>query len=151
MGADMLTMIVSIFPQTVPAKSVFLLFSCSWYDCSVNDDPLQSGYRMATAQRKQGIWCLLFPDKESTGNFFVTRGKFLWCREKFWTVFINAKGMFLFTYFCFAGHNIWLQMIVICTIFLVYLLSNFVPISHLLQVSTKLIETVLETHWNNVI
>ena len=47
--------------------------------------------RVATAQGKQGIWFLLFPDRENTGNFAVTQGKFLrhrenilfWHREKF--------------------------------------------------------------------
>ena len=28
-------------------------------------------------QGKQGIWFLLFPDRENTGNFVVTQGKFL--------------------------------------------------------------------------
>ena len=37
--------------------------------------------RVATAQGKQGIWVLLFPDRESTGNFVVTQGKFLKHRE----------------------------------------------------------------------
>ena len=35
-------------------------------------------FRVATAQ---GIRFLLFPDKENTGNFFVTQGKFLRHRE----------------------------------------------------------------------
>ena len=33
-------------------------------------------FRVATAQGKQGIWFLLFPDRENTGNFAVTQGKF---------------------------------------------------------------------------
>ena len=37
--------------------------------------------RVATAQGKQGIWFLLFPDRENTGNFVVTQGKFLRHRE----------------------------------------------------------------------
>ena len=28
--------------------------------------------RVATAQGKQGIWFLLFPDRENTGNFALT-------------------------------------------------------------------------------
>ena len=32
--------------------------------------------RVATAQGKQGIWFLLFPDRENTGNFALTQGKF---------------------------------------------------------------------------
>ena len=34
-----------------------------------------TGNRVATAQGKQGIWFLLFPDRENTGNFAVTWGK----------------------------------------------------------------------------
>ena len=37
--------------------------------------------RVATAQGKQGIWFLLFPDRENTGNFVITQGKFLRHRE----------------------------------------------------------------------
>ena len=33
-------------------------------------------YRVATAQGKQGIWFILFPDRENTGNFAVTQGKY---------------------------------------------------------------------------
>ena len=33
--------------------------------------------RVATAQGKQGIWFLLFPDRENTGNFVVAQSKFL--------------------------------------------------------------------------
>ena len=55
--------------------------------------------RVTTAQGKQGIWFLLFPDRENTANFVVIQGKFLRHRENFLTVFINAKSMFLFTYF----------------------------------------------------
>ena len=31
--------------------------------------------RVATAQGKQGIWFLLFPDRENTGNLILTQGK----------------------------------------------------------------------------
>ena len=37
--------------------------------------------RVATAQGKQGIWFFLFPDRENTGNFVITQGKFLRHRE----------------------------------------------------------------------
>ena len=54
----------------------------------------QKNCRVATAQGKQGkqgIWFLLFPDRENTGNFSLAQGKilrhreniFLWHREKF--------------------------------------------------------------------
>ena len=59
----------------------------------------QLNNRVATAQGKQGIWFLLFPDRENTGNFFITQGKFLRHRENILTVFIDANSMFLFTYF----------------------------------------------------
>ena len=54
--------------------------------------------RVATAQGKQGIWFLLFPDRENTGNFVIAQGKFLRHGEIFLTVFIDVKSMFLFTY-----------------------------------------------------
>ena len=37
--------------------------------------------RVATAQGKQGIWFLLFPDRENTGNFALTQGKIFRHRE----------------------------------------------------------------------
>ena len=40
-----------------------------------------SSGRVATAQGKQGIWFLLFPDRENTGNSALTQGKFLRHRE----------------------------------------------------------------------
>ena len=54
--------------------------------------------RVATAQGKQGIWFLLFLDRENTGNVVVTQGKFLRHRENIFDC-INAKSMFFFTYF----------------------------------------------------
>ena len=44
------------------------------YDFNISD-------RVATAQGKQGIWFLLFPDRENTGNFALTQGKILRHRE----------------------------------------------------------------------
>ena len=32
--------------------------------------------RVAAAQGKQGIWFLLFPDRENTGNLVLIQGKF---------------------------------------------------------------------------
>ena len=32
-------------------------------------------FRVATVQGKQGIWFLLFPDRQSTGNLVLTQGK----------------------------------------------------------------------------
>ena len=40
-----------------------------------------NNFRVATAQGKQGIWFLLFPDRENTGNFALTQGKILRHRE----------------------------------------------------------------------
>ena len=33
---------------------------------------LKCNYRVATTQGKQGIWFLLFPDRENTGNLVLT-------------------------------------------------------------------------------
>ena len=90
---------------------------------------------MATAQGKQGIWFLLFPDRENTGNFVLTQGKICQHRENIWTVIINIKSMFIFFNFKnfeprFARHNFLLQNVMyICSHMLcvpilpVYLLS----------------------------
>ena len=46
--------------------------------------PTSCRNRVATAQGKQGkqgIWFLLFPDRENTGNFALTQGKILRHRE----------------------------------------------------------------------
>ena len=47
-------------------------------------DHWEAYLRVATAQgkqEKQGIWFLLFPDRENTGNFALTQGKNLRHRE----------------------------------------------------------------------
>ena len=48
---------------------------------STHPTRMYSCYRVATAQGKQGIWLLLFPDRENTGNFALTQGKILRHRE----------------------------------------------------------------------
>ena len=56
------------------------IFFASEFSC------LSYNSRVATAQGKQGkqgIWFLLFPDRENTGNFALTQGKILRHREKF--------------------------------------------------------------------
>ena len=43
----------------------------------------ECGRRVATAQGKQGIWLLTFPDRENTRNLvklFFTQGK--WCQHR---------------------------------------------------------------------
>ena len=47
---------------------------------------------LGTAQVKQGILFLLFPDRENTGNFAVTQGTFWRHRENILTVIINARN-----------------------------------------------------------
>ena len=46
-----------------------------------NESYVDDSHRVATAQGKQGIWFLLFPDRENTGNFALTQGKILRHRE----------------------------------------------------------------------
>ena len=53
-------------------------------------------HRVAKAQGKQGIWFLLFPDRENTGNFVVTQGKFLRHRENiFDCIYLHKKHVSL--------------------------------------------------------
>ena len=54
-----------------------------------------SVHRVATAQGKQGIWFLLFPDRENTGNFVITQGKFLQHRENIF-IYIYCPTFFLY-------------------------------------------------------
>ena len=55
--------------------------------------------RVATTQGKQGIWFLLFPDRENTENFAVTQGKYFKHRENIWTMIINTRIILLFVNF----------------------------------------------------
>ena len=41
--------------------------------CQVSTVEQASNCRVATTQGKQGIWFSIFPDRENTGNFAVTR------------------------------------------------------------------------------
>ena len=45
--------------------------------------------RVATTQGKQGIWFLLFPDRENTGEFCCDTGKFFETQGKY---FILTQG-----------------------------------------------------------
>ena len=44
---------------------------------------LLPNFRVATVQGKQGIWLLLFPYRENTGNFVLTQGKNLLTQGKY--------------------------------------------------------------------
>ena len=58
---------------------------------------------MATAQGKPGIWLLLFPDRENTGNFAETPGKYFRHKENVWTMTNNTRIMLLFVNFNFLA------------------------------------------------
>ena len=66
---------------------------------------------MTTVQGKQGIWFLLFPDRENTGNFAVTQGKIWKHRENNLTMIINVKSKFIFLKLKFF------YLILLCIIF----------------------------------
>ena len=70
--------------------------SAARYDCLVPVNNrlmpwLSASDRVATEQGKQGIWLLLFPDRENTGNFAVTQGKFLRHRENIFDCIYDCK------------------------------------------------------------
>ena len=88
------TILVSFGSQLheIPRMKINHWSPCDWQE-SIND-VCEILIRVATAQGKQGkqgIWFLIFPDRENTGNFALTQGKilrhreniFLWHREKF--------------------------------------------------------------------
>ena len=108
---------------------------------------------MATAQGKQGIWFLLFPDRKNTGNFVVTQGKFLRHRENIFDCIYERKkhvSFYMFSKF----FNLALLSIILH--FKLFLYKLFLPIYLLyyvtfLQVSTKPIQAVFKTNSNNVI
>ena len=50
------------------------------------------------AQGKQGIWFLLFPDKENTGNFVVTQGNFLRHSENIFDYLLTQKAWHNFSF-----------------------------------------------------
>ena len=52
---------------------------------------ISSFYRVAMAQGKQGIWFLLFPDRENTGNFALAQGKIFETQGK---CFFVTQGKF---------------------------------------------------------
>ena len=61
-------------------------------ECAVNIIKLQlNKCRVAMEQGKQGIWFLLFPDRENTGNFAVIQGKFLGHRENIFDCIYHCK------------------------------------------------------------
>ena len=65
------------------------------FPIGICDGPEGNEIRVATAQGKQGIRFLLFPDREKTGNFSVVHGN----RENILTVIINTRSMLLFLNF----------------------------------------------------
>ena len=63
---------------------------------------MNNRFRVATAQGKRGIWFLLFPDRENTGNFALTQGKILRHREN---IFLRHREKFR------HRENIWLWLL----------------------------------------
>ena len=82
------------------------------------------------AQGKQGIWFLLFPDRENTGNFVVTQGKFLRHRENIFDCIYSCKkhvSLYIFSKF-FS-----LASLGIISHFKLFLYELFLPIYLLYQ------------------
>ena len=86
--------------------------------------------RVATAQGKQGIWFLLFPDRENTGNFVVTQGKFLRHRENIFDwIYYCKKHISLYIF----SKNFCLTLLGIMSHFKLLLYELFLPIYLLYQ------------------
>ena len=58
--------------------------------------------RVAIAQGKQGIWFLVFPDRENTGNFVLTQGKSLLRQGKY----LNCDCCSPHNFVCFSFHSV---------------------------------------------
>ena len=104
--------------------------------------------RVTTAQGKRGIWFLLFPDRENTGNIAVTQGKFLRHRENiFDCIYHCQKHVFLHifsVFFSLASLDILssLRSLFLILFLLVYqciYCLTFFPYHIGYKVSTKLI------------
>ena len=65
----------NIFYEALYLKFLFSILRITFFYFLNNE----LNVRVATAQGKQGIWFLLFPDRENTGNFVLTQGKYLDC------------------------------------------------------------------------
>ena len=66
--------------KKVKVFSMFAISMCVFgFGGEITDILVHFFVRVATAQGKQGIWFLLFPDRENTGNFVLTQGKYLDC------------------------------------------------------------------------
>ena len=97
-------------------------------DMSLSDKSVT--FRVATAQGKQGIWFLLFPDRENTGNFVVTQGNFLRHRENIFDCIYSCKkhvSLYIFSKF-FS-----LASLTIISHFKLFLYELFLPIYLLYQ------------------
>ena len=145
-----------------PLKWIELVLDNRGELCEMNrlpgENEVRSGFRVATAQGKQGIWFLLFPDRENTGNFAVTQGKFLRHRENIFNCIYHCqKHVFLHIFsifFSLASFDILssfrsLFLILFLLVYqCIYCLTFFTY--HIgYKVSTKLI--LLKTNLKNVI
>ena len=94
--------------------------------------------RVATEQGKQGIWFLLFPDRENrefccnTGKIFETQGKYFWLYLSLQKACFSSHifNFFSLTSLCILSSFRWLFLILFLP---VYLLSHFLSILHWLQ------------------
>ena len=90
--------------------------------CHLKSFIQQENNRVATAQGKQGIWFLLFPDRENrefcfdTGKNSETQGKYFCVTQgKYLTVNIKIKSMFISKFFSLASLDISLHFKVLST------------------------------------
>ena len=98
-------------------------------------------------QGKQGIWFLLFPDRENTGNFAVTQGIFLKHRENiFDCIYHCKKHVFLHIFSIFFSLTSlgilstfrWLFLILFLLVYQYIYFPIFFPYHISYKVSTKL-------------
>ena len=87
----MCPMLVHLHPDSViHSLSITYMTFQGIFPIGICDGPERNEIRVATAQGKQGIRFLLFPDREK--NFSVVQGN----RDNILTVIINTRSILLF-------------------------------------------------------
>ena len=138
-------------------NALWLIYNWVWFEKETIHQVTLLQCQGSHGTGKTGNLVLTFSRQGKHREFCCNTGKIIETQEKyFWLYLLLQKACFpsyISLFFCLPLLGIlssfrWLFLILFLP---VYLLFYFLSISHWLQVSTKLIWTVLKTNWNNVI